>query len=517
EAASRYAKGASEHPGDYAPVASAASLLRRSLAGAAAKKAFRSALDALPSMAGILAAGAAHADLEASLTELLGILAAPEQLPGLEVLAASWERGEALDSETPPKKRRKEGDVGVYQAQLFTDLRRLLAEDVALFAPLLPRLLEVFVLGLQRQRVQAGDAILKAQRVLQTGTGIFLAASGEVLCLEHTLAQAGVQAGDVLTLQVRQTRVAASSGSFTALLADGSVVSWGENPCCEKLVNVQQIQEGVCCYRGQWICGDLGSFMVRRSEGSDMAPVQVHVALLSGRRASITASSDTTLADLMLEAQSSLQTGAGVFVNARGEFLSLEHTLAQAGVQAEDVLTLQVRQSRVAACSGSFTALLGDGIQAADSAFAAILENGSVVTWGGPSGGGDSSGVQAQLQQVKQIQSSSAAFAAILEDGSVVTWGDPRRGGDSSAVQEQLKNVQQIQATWEAFAAILADGSVVTWGLQSAGADSSEVQEQLREVQHLQATSTAFAAILSSGSVVTWGDPDTRVPSSSNP
>ena len=86
------------------------------------------------------------------------------------------------------------------------------------------------------------ELMLQAQRVLQTGTGIFLAASGEVLCLEHTLAQAGVQAGDVLTLQVRQTRVAASSGSFTALLADGSVVSWGENPCCEKLVNVQQIQ-----------------------------------------------------------------------------------------------------------------------------------------------------------------------------------------------------------------------------------------------------------------------------------
>ena len=40
------------------------------------------------------------------------------------------------------------------------------------------------------------------------------------------------------------------------------------------------------------------------------------------------------------------------------------------------------------------------------------------------------------------------AFAAILEDGSVLTWGDPGRGGDSSAVRGQLKGVQQIQYTY---------------------------------------------------------------------
>ena len=39
-----------------------------------------------------------------------------------------------------------------------------------------------------------------------------------------------------------------------------------------------------------------------------------------------------------------------------------------------------------------------------------------------------------------------AAFAAILRDGSVVTWGQGS-GGDSSSVQDQLKNVQQIRAS----------------------------------------------------------------------
>ena len=61
--------------------------------------------------------------------------------------------------------------------------------------------------------------------------------------------------------------------------------------------------------------------------------------------------------------------------------------------------------------------------------------------------GGDSSAVQDQLKGVVQIQATGWAFAAILEDGSVVTWGDADYGGDSSAVRDQLKGVQQIQAT----------------------------------------------------------------------
>ena len=77
-------------------------------------------------------------------------------------------------------------------------------------------------------------------------------------------------------------------------------------------------------------------------------------------------------------------------------------------------------------------------------------------------------------KHVQQIQDAGSAFAAILDDGSVVTWGDAEFGGDSSAVQTQLKNVKQIQGTrYGAFAAILDDGSVVTWGDAEFGGDSS--------------------------------------------
>ena len=81
--------------------------------------------------------------------------------------------------------------------------------------------------------------------------------------------------------------------------------------------------------------------------------------------------------------------------------------------------------------------------------------------------------MQDQLKGVQLIQASHGAFAAILTDGSVVTWGRPGLGGDSRAVQDQLKGVQQILASHQAFAAILTDGSVVTWGSEPCKSTAS--------------------------------------------
>ena len=115
--------------------------------------------------------------------------------------------------------------------------------------------------------------------------------------------------------------------------------------------------------------------------------------------------------------------------------------------------------------------------------------------------------VQDQLRNVRQVQATKFAFAALLADGSVVTWGDPRYGGDSSKVQSRLQGVEQVEATHMAFAAILRDGSVVTWGFPLGGSDTSDVRDELRNVKQVRGTSSAFAAILQDGSVVTWGFP----------
>ena len=62
------------------------------------------------------------------------------------------------------------------------------------------------------------------------------------------------------------------------------------------------------------------------------------------------------------------------------------------------------------------------------------------------------------------------AFAALKADGSVVTWGSSTFGGDSTAVASKLSsNVKAVYSNQLAFAALKTDGSVVTWGLSANG------------------------------------------------
>jgi Ca2+-binding RTX toxin-like protein len=148
-------------------------------------------------------------------------------------------------------------------------------------------------------------------------------------------------------------------------------------------------------------------------------------------------------------------------------------------------------------------------------AFAALRSDGSVVTWGASSYGGNSSSVANNLDgaiDVVQVFSTLWAFAALRDNGSVVTWGDSSFGGDSSGVADKLNgsvDVVEIFSTGNAFAALREDGSVVTWGDSSSGGDSSGVADKLNgsvDVMEIFSTVHAFAALREDGSVVTWGD-----------
>jgi alpha-tubulin suppressor-like RCC1 family protein len=143
------------------------------------------------------------------------------------------------------------------------------------------------------------------------------------------------------------------------------------------------------------------------------------------------------------------------------------------------------------------------------SAFAALKSNGSVVTWGEGSNGGDSSSVAASITSgVSAIYSNPYAFAALKSDGSVVTWGEPAYGGDSSSVAASLSSgVTSVYSTEYAFAALKSDGSVVTWGYSADGGDSSRVAASITSgVTTIYSNPYAFAALKSDGSVVTWGN-----------
>ena len=266
--------------------------------------------------------------------------------------------------------------------------------------------------------------------------------------------------------------------------------------------------------------------------------ISVDLCLMSGKRVSLEVEADASVESLKQRAQSALETGKGRLLNSSGEVLDGATSVQKASIQSGDLLTLHVKQTQVVATrkgdseASAFAAILSDGsvvtwgegasskgdrkafaklknveqIQASEKAFAAILGDGSVVTWGHPKFGGQTGALYKELSKdVRQIQGGCRAFAAIKADGSVVTWGYPDAGGDSSGVQDQLKNVQKIQANLAAFAAIRTDGSVVTWGASPYGGDSTEVQEQLKDVRQIQASLGAFAAVLGDGSVVTWG------------
>ena len=144
-----------------------------------------------------------------------------------------------------------------------------------------------------------------------------------------------------------------------------------------------------------------------------------------------TEADDSVLA-LKKRAQSAFAVPGGRLLTCSGGVLNGTATAEQAGLQTGDALTFLVKLHQVIAskrrkfCVGA--------------AFAAIRDDGCVVTWGHADFGGDSRVVQDRLHNVRHIQSGFRAFAAILDDGSVVTWGDPRHGGDCSAVHHQLKN-----------------------------------------------------------------------------
>ncbi|CAE8731498.1 unnamed protein product [Polarella glacialis] len=157
--------------------------------------------------------------------------------------------------------------------------------------------------------------------------------------------------------------------------------------------------------------------------------------------------------------------------------------------------------------STAIATLLAEGVVQVcgnTGAFAARKSNGSVVTWG-DTFSSDSSKVAPLLTEgVVQVCGTNGACAALLVNGSVVTWGNDEEGGDSSKVATLLtEGVVEVYSNYYAFVALKADGSVVTWGCTSW---TRQVATLLSDVVQVCGSGGAFAAIKSGGSVVTWGD-----------
>ena len=176
------------------------------------------------------------------------------------------------------------------------------------------------------------------------------------------------------------------------------------------------------------------------------AILQVNVVLPSGCSEKLSVPQSSKVGDLRILAQKTFGQGFLRLITSTGYVLTdPTESLESVGLQQKDMLSAIVQQANITATQGAFAVWCCGGDR--------------IVTWGLAGFGGDSSTVRNQLKNVQRLQATDSAFAALLGDGSVVTWGRADWGGDSSAVQKKLRSVQQVYATNYAFAALLTDGS----------------------------------------------------------
>ncbi|CAE7781226.1 unnamed protein product [Symbiodinium microadriaticum] len=302
-----------------------------------------------------------------------------------------------------------------------------------------------------------------------------LLAGDRILTPGRTLKEEQVADGTVLTAVIRPDRLFSCrwSSAFTLVRSDGSVVTWGDP-----------------------------------DRGGDSSRVQAQLQDID-----TVLGAEYTQAALLLDGTVVMWGSSGW----HGEHESLQqvrklevfpHGLAAIKFDSSVILLGRTRSMaappplgnvrQIAACQGSMS-----------GAYAAVLHDGRVRTWGCPKLGGSSSEVESELYCVREIKACSStfagAFAAIREDGRVITWGSRTYGGDSTAVREQLHDVTDVVSTCFAFAAVKKDGNVVCWGAPEFGGDCVSVQEELHGVKYVCATSGAFAALCRDGSVSTWG------------
>ena len=106
--------------------------------------------------------------------------------------------------------------------------------------------------------------------------------------------------------------------------------------------------------------------------------VVADVGLISGKTVSVEVRLDESVATLKQRAQTALAVGRGRLLDSSGGLLDDDLTVKEAKLETGTSLTLQVGRVQIKGCECAFAAILGDG---------------SVVTWGDPNFGGDSSAV----------------------------------------------------------------------------------------------------------------------------
>ena len=76
-----------------------------------------------------------------------------------------------------------------------------------------------------------------------------------------------------------------------------------------------------------------------------------------------------------------------------------------------------------------------------------------------------------------KVFSNADAFCAILNDGSLLTWGRPYLGGFQASIPDE-RTVNSVFSTFAAFCAVLDDGSLVAWGRPTCGGTPPDILDE---------------------------------------
>ena len=158
-----------------------------------------------------------------------------------------------------------------------------------------------------------------------------------------------------------------------------------------------------------------------------------------------------------------------------------------------------------------------DAIIPNEVAFTALFHDGTIFCWGDVSGGGETpaippamtlaadSSVTITPRTVASIVGNERAFAALLNDGSLIAWGDQDWGGVAPSLAEG-KTFTSLVASQQGFSAFF-DGGVLVWG-QSMSSGKIVTLPQGKLISFLATTREAVAACFEDGSLQCWGVAD---------
>ena len=362
--------------------------------------------------------------------------------------------------------------------------------------------------------------------------------------------------------------VFATKKAFAALKTDGSVVTWGDvayggdsRSVASELNNVRKIysnssafaavkNDGSLVVWGERTRGGEAAIMKETADTVGWTAYPLHSSLLDGSTGRVVKIVSNDYAFAALFEHKDDPSKKSVFTwgdELRGGDAHI-HYIGGTGSPNRP------GEQAYSHWSKDISPLLADGvvdIVSNSDAFAAIKEDGSVVTWGDRDRGGLPGSVENKLQSdvVKVLPCSSGfneGFVALKSSGEAVVWPD-FNGIPSEELQSDVVDIvhndistvaikddgtliiwwsydpagyfpsehesggwrpdeaEKVFASVDSYASIGLDGWVVSWGDISMGDMELELVNRGAPVEHIFSNDYAFAALKKDGSVVTWG------------